>query len=272
MIKKNSYFDPFSDSNQFPDLIEKIKLGDTTTKTIYTLAKTCVYSVINKVQSTGYTDAMRQIKASVYSSQIILSDEVSDDKAISDIVGDGWDLVQVAAAEILNQIRQHGTDLESTYTAERLSKHVWTSDFGTECKAEAYITCGIREVYKAVRRAIIDNRAVVTDPEQMSMYIESGQADDGKAVYRRMLKPVSDKKYVKDTTTFVQVETRSGADRVDTILAALRLTEPQRKVLRLRMQGYSERAIAQKLGITYNSVHGHMNRVREKAQKLCYVK
>lgn len=259
------------EKNSFSNLIEKIKYGEQDEKTIYALAQACVYSVLNKIQFTGYTEVIRQIKASVYSSQTLLSDGVTTEKAVSDRIGDGWDLVQVAAAEILSQIKQHGNDLELPYISERLSKHVWTSDYGVECKKENYTSCGIQEVYKAVRRAVQADKAVVTDPAQMATYVEYGQADiDNKPVYRRMLKPV-DGKYVKSATTFTLINSKSDAERIDAILSGLRLTDKQMQVLKLRMRGYSERAIAQKLSITSNSVHGAMNRIREKAKKLCYV-
>jgi DNA-binding CsgD family transcriptional regulator len=262
----------------FDSLIETIKVnyennGDYMTP-LYDLSIACAYSVCNKLQFVGYTDKIRQLKQSIASGLSMLSDNVTDDKKVSDIIGDGLDLVHAAFVTGLSEVELHNGDLKAVYTVSRVSRRVWYDDPGI-CKPTESETSGIREMYRAARRYIQDNRAVSTDAANRHQYIEYNMSefsdDDGMEeftedyiIYRRM-STVYDGKDIALTDAIAS--DRGDADTIDVMIDGLNLSEKEEKILRYRLRGYGEKATAKALGLTRNAVHGTINRIRSKARK-----
>lgn len=276
---KRANNDNESTMTSFDSLIETIKVNyennsDYMTP-LYDLSIACAYSVCNKLQFVGYTDKIRLLKQSIASGLSMLSNNVSEDKKVSDIVGDGLDLVHAAYCEGLDQVEKHNGDLETPYLISRVSRRVWYTDADI-CKPTDTETSGIREMYRAARRYIQDNRAVSTDAANRHQYIayqysefsdsdELSEFSEDFAIYRRM--PTA---YNGDDIALTDAiaSDRGDADIIDSAIEKLNLSEKEEKVLRYRLRGYGEMATAKALGLTRDSVHGAMIRIRKKASRL----
>lgn len=264
----------------FDKLIESIKVnyqnnGDWQAP-LFDLSIACAYSVCNKLQFVGYTDKIRLLKQSIASGLSMLSRDVSDDKKVSDIVGDGLDLVHAAFVIGLSEVELHNGDLKAVYTVSRVSRRVWYTDADI-CKPTDTETSGIREMYRAARRYVQNNRAVSFDPTNKHRYIEYKMSefsdnDDGMeeftndyVIYRRM--PT-----VYDGTDDVALTDAIAADHgdadiTDNLIESLKLTDKERKVLSYRLRGYGEKATGKALGVSRDSVHSALIRMRAKACK-----
>lgn len=263
----------------FDRLIESIKTnylnnGDYMTP-LYDLSIACAYSVCNKLQFVGYTDKIRLLKQSIASGLSMLSSNVADDKRVSDIIGDGIDLVHAAYVEGLDQVEKHNGDLKTPYMISRVSHRVWYTEPDI-CKPTESETSGIREMYRAARRYIQDNRAVQADATNMHKYIEYSMSefsdnDDGMeeftedfAIYRRMPTAYNGKNIA---LTDAIASDRGDADTIDCFIESLKLTDKERKVLSYRLRGYGEKATGKALGVSRDSVHSALIRIRDKARK-----
>lgn len=276
---KRANNDNESTMTSFDSLIETIKVnyknnGDYMTP-LYDLSIACAYSVCNKLQFVGYTDKIRQIKQSIAASLSMLSGNVSDDKKISDRVGDGMELVNSAFAVGLDEVEKHNGDLKTPYLISRVSRRVWYDDPDI-CKPTESETSGIREMYRAARRYIQDNRAVSTDAANKHQYIEYKMSEfsdndddmaefmDDYTIYRRMSN-VYDRNDIALTDAIAS--DRGDADTIDTMIDSLKLTDKERKVLSYRIRGYGEKATGKALGVSRDSVHSALIRIRSKAKK-----
>jgi DNA-binding CsgD family transcriptional regulator len=263
----------------FDCLIETIKTnylnnGDYMTP-LYNLSIACAYSVCNKLQFVGYTDKIRLLKQSIASGLSMLSGSVTSEKKVSDIVGDGMDLVHAAFATGLDEVEKHNGDLKTPYLISRVSRRVWYTDPDI-CKPTDTETSGIREMYRAARRYVQDNRAVSTDAANRHQYIEYNMSefsdDDGMeefmedyVIYRRMSTVYSGADDIALTDAIAS--DRGDADTIDTMIDSLGLSEKEEKILRYRLRGYGEKATGKALGVSRDAVHGTLNRIRSKARK-----
>ena len=202
---------------------------------------------------------------------------------LGETVSDGWDLVQTAAAAILEQAAEHATGekwLDSPYTVRRLSRRVYIRlDDSAAYRDET--TTPIQEVYKAVRRAVQESRAVQTDPRNGYTYIEELTADGLDTIYLRLGKyadlggyAVADHSNTAGApAAFPAGSTHYTADRetvrsYESTLAALALSDRQLTVINLRMRGYGKKAIGAYLGIDPNNVGRVLRQVQAKAEKI----
>lgn len=186
---------------------------------------------------------------------------------ISDTLTDGIDLVQTAALAILEQAATHATGekwLDAPYTTRRLSRRVYIQRADSAAYTDVETT-PIQEVYRAVRRAVQDSRAVQTDPRNGYTYVEDYTPDGLDTIFYRLGKytDLGGEDCNGNYTTGVQ----TVAD-YDTIIARLDLTRRQKQILTLRMQGKGYKAIATYLGIASGAVQTTMMRLREKCEKI----
>ena len=274
----------------FDSLIETIKVnyennGDYMTP-LYELSIACAYSVCNKLQFVGYTDKIRLLKQSIASGLSMLSDNVTDDKKVSDIIGDGLDLVHAAFAVGLDEVEKHNGDLKTPYLISRVSRRVWYDDPDI-CKPTESETCGISEMFRAARHHIQDNRAIQVDPTNKHRYVEYeisefSDNNDGMeeftedyVIYRRMPTVYERRKHQPETIGLDDVtltdaiaSDRGDADIIDSMIESLRLTDKERRVLSYRLRGYGEKATGKALGVSRDSVHSALLRIRSKAKKM----
>lgn len=205
------------------------------------------------------------------------------DAAAAEIDGytltDGIDLVQEAAAAILEQTAaalERGPVpgfMEAPYTVHRLKRK--TVIKSTDSAAwETVETSPIREVYRAVRRAIANSRAVQTDPRNGYSYIEELTADPDSGaldtLYIRLGKYADLGGYAVDSNgaeTHYTTDRQALADYEST-LATLNLTDRQAAIVSLRMRGHGYKAIASYLGVTPRAVINALEKVRAKAEKI----
>lgn len=117
-------------------------------------------------------------------------------KLTQQTLGDGLDLVNTAIVSLLDECTKVDTTaenfLETVYTVRRLKKKVWIKVEDSANGWETVETSPIREVYKAVRREVANNRSLNIDPSNGYMYLEDLASDEKSneetTVYRRLNK------------------------------------------------------------------------------------
>lgn len=189
------------------------------------------------------------------------------DALASETLGDGLELLNEAAAAILEQAEVHasGEDwLDTPYGVRRLSKRVYIK-LEDSAQYREEMTTPIQEVYRAVRRAVQNSRAVQTDPRNGYSYIEDYATEDvngADAIYFRLGKYAD----LGGASCYglYTVDRQSVMD-YNEALERLNLTERQARVVDLRMRGYGNTAIASYLGVTERAVY----RTLERIQKHC---
>ena len=186
---------------------------------------------------------------------------------VGETLSDGIDLVQTAAVALLEQAADHADGpgwLDKPYTVRRLSRKVYIK----ETDSAAYrddTTTPAQEVYRAVRRAVQESRAVQTDPRNGYTYIEDLTLDGLDTIYYRLHKYAdlggynSDGQYTTD---------RQAVTDYNAIIERLNLSDRQAVIVRLRMQGRGYKAIASYLGVTFQAVQNAMKKVQAKAEKI----
>lgn len=190
-------------------------------------------------------------------------------------LGDGLDLVHVAMVALLDESekadRTKENFLENTYNIRRLKKKVWIKSDDSINGWETVETSPIKEVYKAVRREVANNRSLNIDPSNGYLYLEDLATDEESneetTIYRRLNKFSDLAGNVTDFNGAVKFETvdANSVTDYDTMVEKLELTARQAKILELRMGGYGYVAIATYLGVNEKSVRDVLKTVQKKA-------
>lgn len=190
-------------------------------------------------------------------------------------LGDGLDLVHVAMVALLDESekadRTKENYLENTYGVRRLKKKVWVKSEDSVNGWETVETSPIKEVYKAVRREVANNRSLNIDPSNGYLYLEDLATDEESneetTIYRRLNKFSDLAGNVTDFNGAVKFETvdANSVTDYDTMVEELELTARQTKILELRMGGYGYVAIATYLGVNEKSVRDVLKTVQKKA-------
>lgn len=187
---------------------------------------------------------------------------------IGETLSDGLDLVNTAAAELIEQAAEHADPaaawLDTPYTVRRLARKVYIKSEDSAAYRDEETT-PIQEVYKAVRRAIQSSRAMQTDPRNGYTYIEDTTADGLDTIYHRLQKWADLGGYDRDGHYTADPIT---VDTYEKTLAALNLSDRQLTVVNLRMRGYGKKAIGTYLGIDPNNVGRVLRQVQAKAEKI----
>ena len=190
-------------------------------------------------------------------------------------LGDGLDIVHVAMVALLDESekadRTKENFLENTYNVRRLKKKVWIKSDDSINGWETVETSPIKEVYKAVRREVANNRSLNIDPSNGYLYLEDLATDEESneetTIYRRLNKFSDLAGNVTDFNGAVKFETvdANSVTDYDTMVEKLELTARQAKILELRMGGYGYVAIATYLGVNEKSVRDVLKTVQKKA-------
>lgn len=196
-------------------------------------------------------------------------------KLTQQTLGDGLDLVNTAIVSLLDECTKvdttTGNFLETVYTVRKLKKKVWIKVSDSVNGWETVETSPIREVYKAVRREVANNRSLNIDPSNGYLYLEDlakdEESNEEATVYRRLNKYTDLAGNVTDfngAVKFETVDSGSVAD-YDKMTEALKLTARQAQVLQLRMSGYGCVAIGTYLGVKEESVRSVLQTIQKKA-------
>lgn len=196
-------------------------------------------------------------------------------KLTQQTIGDGLDLVHVAMIALLDESekadRMKENFLENTYNVRQLKKKVWIKSADSVNGWETVETSPIREVYKAVRREVANNRSLNIDPSNGFLYLEDlakdEESNEEATIYRRLNKFSDLAGNVTDYNGAVTFETVDSAsvDKYENMVDALELTARQAKVLELRMGGYGCVAIGTYLGVKEESVMSVLKTIQKKA-------
>lgn len=206
--------------------------------------------------------------------EVALTETVDHDALVAygDLIGetlsDGIDLVNVAVLALLEQARDRadngGEWLDTPYTVTRLAQKVYIKETDSAAYREEEVA-PIQEVYKAVRRAIQDSRAVQTDPRNGYTYIEDMTEDGLDTIYYRMQKWADiggyncNGHYTGDKVTYKDF---------NKVMRELNLTDRQAVIIALRMRGYGYKAIGTYLGTTWEAVRNALVKVQKKCEKI----
>lgn len=246
----------------------------------------------DKVSNSGYNPAMVELKRGIAKDLATLENtrycadlatrttynadgdtvtEIADKTAnnalnalCSETLTDGIDLVQTAICAILEQSAEHANGekwLDTPYSVRRLSKKVYIQRADSAAYTDVETT-PIQEVYRAVRKAIENSRAVQTDPRNGYSYIEDLTADGLDTIYYRL------GKYTDLGGEDANGNYTTGAQTVadyDTLVAKMQLTDRQAQILQLRMQGKGYKAIATYLGVTQRAIAKTVAQIQAKA-------
>lgn len=186
---------------------------------------------------------------------------------IGETLSDGIDLVQTAALALLEQAADHADGpgwLDRPYTVRRLSRKVYIRTEESAAYADVE-TAPMREVFRAVRQAIQDSRAVQTDPHNGYTYIEDLTVDGLDTIYFRMRKYADLGGYNCDGNYTAD---RQTVDDCESIIARLNLTARQTEVLYLRLQGRGYKAIGTYLGVDVANVRRTLKQIQKKAGEI----
>lgn len=260
--------------------------GKDTAQELTALATAVAYSVINKcidpqrktaaqrdtASNTGFNPAMIALKRGIAADLATLDNTRRNANAATattynadgDLVTVTADKDAAAALAILEQAAEHANGeswLDSKHTVRRLSRRVYIrSDESAAYRDDE--TTPIQEVYRAVRQAVQNSRAVQTDPRNGYSYIEDMTADGLDAIYYRMGKYTDLGGY--DCNGNYTTDRQAAAD-YETLVASLNLTDRQAQILRLRMQGKGYKAIATYLGVTQRAIAKTVGQIQTKA-------
>ena len=207
------------------------------------------------------------------------------------LTGDGLDLLHDAMTAILEETEkqttrnpEQGVDLERPYTVRRLKRRVWIREADSVNGWETVETTPIQEVYRAVRRAIQNSRAMQADPRNGYLYLSAMTSDpdsgETATIYRRLPRYSdlgSDGGHVPAHYTDGQPVGLDGrpthystdgetVETVDRLVASMNLTEREATVLKYRMQGNGYKAIATRMGVSVDNSKRCGQRIREKAR------
>lgn len=198
-------------------------------------------------------------------------------KLTQQTLGDGLDLVNTAIVSLLDECTKVDTTaenfLETVYKVRRLKKKVWIKVEDSVNGWETVETSPIREVYKAVRREVANNRSLNIDPSNGYMYLEDltrdEESNEETVIYRRLNKYSDLAGNVTDFNGAVKFETVDSASVTDydTMVEKLELTTRQAQILQLRMSGYGYIAIGRYLGVNEKSVRDVLKTVQKKASE-----
>lgn len=184
-------------------------------------------------------------------------------------ITDGYDLVQTAACALLEQAVEHGSSnewLDAPYTVERLSKRVYIRE--TDSRAyRTEETTPIQEIYRTVRRAIANSRAVMTDPRSGYTYIsiDAYEPEMLEQIFVRSGK-YADVGGIDCHGLYTgDMESLKAYSDIDTLLEKLNLTARELQIVKLRLRGYGARAISTYIGTSLGSVQRSIARIRDKA-------
>lgn len=196
-------------------------------------------------------------------------------------MGIGIDLVSVATVAILGEVKKQADrdpdlpcDLERPYTVKTLSKRVYIQT-ATSCAWKEVETLPIKEIYKAIRRYIMETASERSDPRAKYCYLEDLAVDESgnetaDRIYIRLGKYSDLGGYVKDFNgkeTFI-VADNITAKKASDLVTEMNLTARQAQVLKYRRQGLGYRAIATALGIRPESVYSCIKSIQTKARAI----
>lgn len=181
--------------------------------------------------------------------------------------GEGYDLVQVAYIALLEQAKQHSAKgegwLDIPFARRVLDKRVIIRQADSAAYKEIETT-PIKEVYKAVRQAI-DKSASVQAASLKYTYIEELTEQEGEKAYKRLPKYMDAGAEDKDGVYTADAQT---AEDMFTIIEKLNLSARQTEIIKLRLKGYGQRAIASYLGVSVRCIQIQLQRVQEKAKEI----
>lgn len=194
-------------------------------------------------------------------------------------IGVGVDLKSVAILAILEEVKKQSErenslpiDLERKYTERRLDKRVYIRDSTVSSSWKDVETTPIQEVYRTVRRYIMDNGSIETDSRSKYCYLadfaedeEGNKTED--IIYWRLGAYADIGGYAVDSNNKQVAYTvdKQSVEDVETTICKLNLTARQAQILAYRQKGYGYKAIATALNVSYQAIEKTVKQIQKKA-------
>lgn len=259
-------------------------------------SKTTVYSYGDRetAVNSGFTSTLVSVRRQLFTAFETLQKEGNDivnhDDFMTPATGlnleDGLDLVNDAIVSILDECEKQlerdpgdPVDLTRPYKTRRLKCKVYIKDPASLGGYETVETTPIQEIYKAIRRSIQNSRHIQLDPRNGYSYLEDLYSDpdgdsDPTVIYRRLPKFADIGGHAMDgdrdpddpvlTRCVNSYGDRETVDNVDRIIDSLNLTDRQRQILTYRLQGYGNKAIATRFGVSDVAILKTVKQIRKK--------
>lgn len=187
---------------------------------------------------------------------------------------DGLELINSAICAILEETRKIDSFstgfMEKPYKVRRLKKKVRIQSADSVNGWETVETMPIKEVFKAIRREVEANRGLQIASHKYT-YIEEIVTDtetgENTTAYRRLnaCSGLAGEVYDFNGKPIAIVADTETIDNYSAFCEGANLTMRERTVLDYRLQGYGNKAIATKTGISENACKGAVQRLRQKA-------
>lgn len=208
------------------------------------------------------------------------------DELISDTIGDGYDLAQEAAAALLEAAEEHahrgGGWLDAVYTVRKLDRRVLIRE-DSSAKWHDDEDTPMQSVYRAVRGEVENAQAVRSASGKYVYLDEYAAAEDGASerLYRRLDKYADIGGYavcgtpstyggpsgVRSPASGLYTAGEHSYTAIYEIVRALNLTPRQAEIVKYRLRGYGDTAIASRLGVTVRSVELTRKRIQKELEK-----
>lgn len=274
------------------------------TKALTELATAVSYSVLKKCINVSYSETLVKVKNAITHDTKTLSNtkhssnEATEtvytkdgdretvtkdssykqafDKLASECLLDGLDIVNTAIVSIIEETRKTDGEtvhfMENAYNVKRLKRKVWIKMEDSASGWEEVATSPIKEVYRAIRRYIENNRTLGTDARNGYAYLEDIATEEEtgteEVIYRRLRKYSQLATYTEDFNGQQTLSSVNPCDAatVEELIAVLNLSKQQVEILQYRMSGYGYKAIATKLGVKGANVQTQLKRIQTKAE------
>lgn len=189
--------------------------------------------------------------------------------------GDGLDLMQVAILSLYSEYEKAKAEnrlvsgwLENPYNTRKLSRKVYI-DESKKPEFETVETTAIQQCYKTVRKEIQSNKALSFNSgySYVSMTTTDELSGIDEIIYKRYGKYADIGGYTETINGQTKIYTadETTAETMETLVQALNLTARQTAILEYRLKGYGNKAIANTLNITKDTVKDHLKKIRKTA-------
>lgn len=173
-------------------------------------------------------------------------------KELTTTAGDGAELYSVAYAYFWEKLARDGLTAQSML-------------YGKGKDRRDYVKTVFQWGFTMVNRSTLGNLHADKQTSAWADYLERNTADTERDNTEDMPENTLERspRYWDNTATADTETTAENVDTIHNLIARLKLSKTQESILYLRLQGYGNDKIAQKLGVSKDTVKTHMKRMRK---------
>ena len=173
-------------------------------------------------------------------------------KELTTTAGDGAELYSVAYSYFWEKLSRDGLTAQSML-------------YGKGKDKRDYVKTVFQWGFTMVNRSTLGNLHADKQTSAWADYLERNTADTARENTEDMPENTLKRspRYWDNTATADTATTAENVDTIHDLIARLKLSKTQESILYLRLQGYGNDKIAQKLGVSKDTVKTHMKRMRK---------